>query len=78
MCTLVTDFSLAYITMSRWQFHALPLKVRELLQWYGREIRDPRAGLDAPSVIEIPRYRIPELEAAMTAEDKDKPLWSIR
>jgi len=60
----VTDFTLATIEMTLTQFQQLPDKVRSLLQLYGTQ---ELQGFGKPVKITIARYRIAELERAMTS-----------
>lgn len=68
--TLKPRPDMAYIEFTLEQYQSLPKKAQDLLKYNGREYR--RGGWNTPSVIEIPKRCIPELAAAMTAEDKDK------
>jgi len=58
-CTRVTDFRLAYIELTRTEWAQLPAPVKDYLQRIGTEHTQ---GWGKPVLIEIPIYRIPELE----------------
>lgn len=55
----VTDFTTCYIQMFQHEFHALPQIAQDLLQLYGSLTP---MGWGKPCVIEIPTYRLEEIE----------------